>query len=64
MCGAELIAGPVGKQAVLPADDLRASGEVPLASLGLGPGAAVGLSPAEEWTYFFAAGCPLARGGC
>lgn len=62
-CGEVLVASPLGKHSVLPADDLRACWEVPLASLGLGPGAAVGMSMEEDWTYFFAAGWPLAACG-
>lgn len=58
-CGAIVAAGPMGKRAVLPAGDLQACRDLPLPALGLGPGAAVGMSEAEDWTYFFAAGSPL-----
>jgi molybdopterin/thiamine biosynthesis adenylyltransferase len=58
-CGAELIAGPLGRRSVLPADDLRVSWGAPLEEIGLGPGSAVGFSDGEDWTYCFAAGLPL-----
>jgi hypothetical protein len=55
-CGEVLVAGPIGRCSVLPAEDLRACWETPLVHLGLDAGAAVGVAEADDWTYFFAAG--------
>lgn len=52
-CGAPLTALPQGLRSVVPQEDLRRCREVSLAELGVGPGEAIGMSWAEEWTYFF-----------
>jgi molybdopterin/thiamine biosynthesis adenylyltransferase len=57
-CGQALAAAPLGMRSVIPAADLRACWDRPLSALGLGPGAALGLSTNEEWTYFLLAGDP------
>lgn len=51
-CGGELPAGPLGMRSVMPAADLRAAWEQPLDDLGLADGDALGISPAETWTWF------------
>jgi hypothetical protein len=57
-CGRPLQAAPLGSSSVIPAADLIQCGDVPLPQLGLKRGAAVGLSQADEWTYFFLPGEP------
>lgn len=52
-CGARLTALPQGLRSVIPHDDLRRCRDVPLSALGVRPGEAIGLSWAEQWTYFF-----------
>jgi hypothetical protein len=52
-CGEPLVASPVGIRSVLPSEDLRRCRGLPLSQLGLEPGAAVGISQADQWTYYF-----------
>lgn len=52
-CGAALLAGPVGMCSVMPAVDLSAYQDIPLAMLGLEADDAVGVFNGEGWTYFF-----------
>jgi molybdopterin/thiamine biosynthesis adenylyltransferase len=57
-CGHEMQAAPLGSCSVIPGPDLKECLNVPLPELGLGEGAAVGLSQADDWTYFFLPGEP------
>ena len=47
------MASPIGIRSVLPSEDLRHCRGLPLSQLGLEPGAAVGVSQADQWTYYF-----------
>ena len=51
-CGQPLVAAPLGMRSVIPAADLLACLDKPLSELGIGPGAAVGMSLDDDWTYF------------
>jgi hypothetical protein len=52
-CGAALHAAPVGVRSVLPQADQQQCRGLRLHDLGLPLGGAVGMSYAEQWTYFF-----------
>jgi len=57
-CGQQLHAAPLGSCSVIPGSDLQQCLEVPLPQLGLENGTAIGLSQADDWTYFFIPGEP------
>jgi hypothetical protein len=62
--GHELQATPLGSCSVIPGADLEQCLDIPLPGLGLEKGAAVGLSQADDWTYFFLPGEPWIDCSC
>ncbi len=57
-CGQSLRAGPRGLGSVIPASELSAALAKTPAQLGLGPGASIGLSLGDPWTYLVFPGNP------
>jgi hypothetical protein len=63
-CGQQLHAAPLGSCSVIPGSDLQQCLDLPLPQLGLENGTAVGLSQADDWTYFFLPGEPWIDSSC